>query len=159
ANAFNLGSGNQLYISSASSPNVGINTVGTGMPTTSGQTASLIPLAGGQSFSSPYDFFFANSSTLYVADDGNTNDCGGLQKWTLSGGTWSKAFSLLSIKTSGADLTGTNRTGLRQMTGVVSGSTVTIYATSNENSANRLVKFIDTVSNVLIGGVSETYLA
>ncbi|MEP0844925.1 MAG: PEP-CTERM sorting domain-containing protein [Phycisphaerae bacterium] len=42
---------------------------------------------------SPYDFLFIDSSTLYITDDNNAA-IGGIQKWTRSGSTWTKQYSL-----------------------------------------------------------------
>ncbi len=60
----------------------------------------------------PFGLFFANSHTLYVADEGNgigptpsgdysaadpaNNPTAGLQKWVLSGGSWHLAYTLAS---------------------------------------------------------------
>lgn len=60
----------------------------------------------------PFGLFFANSHTLYVADEGNgtsptssgdysaadpaSNPTAGLQKWVLSGGSWHLAYTLQS---------------------------------------------------------------
>ena len=51
---------------------------------------------------SPENYFFANADTLYVADSGAPKNTsadsplgdGGLQKWTLSGGTWTLDYTL-----------------------------------------------------------------
>jgi hypothetical protein len=59
--------GGQLYASSGSGAFVGVSTVGTGTPTGSGETMTL--LVGTGTGSSPYDFFFADPSTVYIADD------------------------------------------------------------------------------------------
>lgn len=82
--------GGQLYISSASSGFYGVSQVGTGLPTTSGQTTSLLP---GVNDSSNYAFvvFDANANEagndlIYVADD-NTSK-GGIIKYSKVGGIW-----------------------------------------------------------------------
>jgi hypothetical protein len=125
------------------------NTGGTGKVTiTSGASSN------GNSFNaslqinvSPSNYFFANASTLYVADTGSPKQTsatsnlgdGGLQKWVNSAsngsGTWSLAYTLYKglnlvknptntpANTSGA-------TGLYGLTGVVSGSNVYLYATN-----------------------------
>ncbi|RZL00269.1 MAG: DUF3616 domain-containing protein, partial [Hymenobacter sp.] len=70
-----------LYVSSGSVPTYGVVQVGTGLPTTAGQTQTLLPgfPIGGTSSTtaSSYSFFFTDQSTavagndvLYVADDG-----------------------------------------------------------------------------------------
>ena len=54
---------------------------------------------------SPESYFFANSTTLYVADSGRPKNGskgttglgdGGLQKWTLNDGTWTLDYTLSS---------------------------------------------------------------
>ncbi len=90
---------------------------------------------------SPVNYFFANASTLYVADSGNpknnsasTIGDGGLQKWINSSsngtGTWSLVYTLhqnlpLVLNTSAA-----GTTGLYGITGVVNGTTVQLFATN-----------------------------
>ena len=84
----------QLYVSSASGTTQGILTVGTGTPTTGGQTMALLtgfPTASGPS---NYDYVFADPNTIYVADD-RTTVGGGIEKWVQSGGTWTEAYSAL----------------------------------------------------------------
>ncbi|OJW82468.1 MAG: hypothetical protein BGO69_17630 [Bacteroidetes bacterium 46-16] len=76
----------QLFISSGSGA-TRVATVGTGLPTTTGQTITNIP---GPVLSSPYQYFFADLSetvpgvdVLYVADDAI-----GLVRFSLVGGSW-----------------------------------------------------------------------
>ena len=112
----------QLYVSSGSGSFRGVNTVGAGTPTTSGQTTTrLTGLADGTN-PSDYGYFIADLSTsvpgvdtLYIADD---NDVVGLMKWSLVGGTWTNTGA---ITATGAVY--------RSVTGTVSGSSVTLYAT------------------------------
>ncbi len=90
---------NQLYVSSQSGTFVGISTVGTGTPATSGQTITLLPgmtndVVNGNN-QSPYGFVFADESTLYVADDRTITNGGGIVKYTKDGGgNWSVAYRL-----------------------------------------------------------------
>ncbi|HKO58246.1 MAG TPA: DUF5689 domain-containing protein, partial [Thermoanaerobaculia bacterium] len=112
----------QLYISTSSGAFQGPATVGSGTPTTSGQTTVLLPGFPTAAGPSAYAFFFADLSasvagvdTVYVADD-RASPNGGIQKWSYDGTTWT--------------LTGT--TGLssaRGLIGTVSGTTVTLYVT------------------------------
>src|SRR5204863_7211926 len=81
--------GGQLYTSTSSGSTVRLGTVGTGMPTTSGQTITNIP--GFPTSGSPYAYYFADLSagvagvdTLYVASD----DAAALTKFSLVGGSW-----------------------------------------------------------------------
>ena len=101
---------------------------------------------------SPENFFFANSSTLYVADSGNPKGGGlgdgGLQKWSLVGGKWnldytlSSGLNLVSDKTADPGSAGQATTGLIGLTGKVNANgTVSLYA-----------------SNSTIGDLNQTYL-
>jgi hypothetical protein len=111
---------------------------GQGNTLNSGDTGTVIHL-------SPENFFFANSTTLYVADGGDPKQGGigdgGLQKWSLVGGTWTLDYTL-SSGLNLVDNSGTaGTTGLIGLTGVVTGDTVTLYAT-----------------NATIGDLDPTYL-
>jgi hypothetical protein len=121
--------GGQLYISSASG-SFRLATVGLGAPTTAGQTITNLP-GFPTSTTSPYSFLFADLNptlpgvdTVYVTDD---TSLGNILKYTLSGGTWSATGSI------SASL-------IRGLTGVVSGSSVTLYGTTSGN----LYSFTDT---------------
>ena len=124
----------QLYDSSAAGSNVGVNTVGTGLLTTAGQTVTLLPGATAATNAYAYvlldrDAGVAGLDTLYVADQTNAN---GLLKYSFNGSTW----------TSRGNITG-SFTGL---TGVVNGSGVDLYATSGTAAGNALVKFTDSTA-------------
>lgn len=129
--------GGQLYNDASSSPFFGVGTVGTGLPTTSGQTfteLSGFPTSGTHS---SYDYWFKDASTLYVADDGGATSGGGIQKWTLSSGTWSLAYTLLN--------NGTTTTAVRGLAGTVDGSgNAVLYATTTASSANSIITVTDT---------------
>jgi Bacterial Ig domain len=125
----------QLYVSSGSGTNTfrGVNTVGSGTPTSTGNTTTRLPGLADSTNNSDYSFFFADLSpsvagvdTLYIADDG----AAALMKWSLVGGTWVSNGAI-----------GTATDTYRGVTGVVNGSTVTLYAT---RTANQLVSFVDT---------------
>jgi hypothetical protein len=109
--------GGQLYVSTQSGA-FRLATVGTGTPTTAGQTITNLPGLP-TSTGSPYAFYFADLDagvagvdTLYYADDG-----GNVNKWSLVAGTWVAA---------GTAALGT----VRGLTGSTSGSTVTLYLTN-----------------------------
>jgi len=118
--------GGQLYVSSGLAT-FRLGTVGTGTPTTSGQTITSLPgfpTATGGNPLSPYQFFFADLDggvagldTLYVADDGSVANGGGIQKYSLVGGSWT-ANGIVALA------------GTRGLTGVVNGSSVTLYVTN-----------------------------
>ena len=84
----------------------------------------------------PENFYFANSSTLYVADGGQPKQGGvgdgGLQKYSLVNGTWKLDYTLssgLSLVNGTTAKAGT--TGLIGLTGTTSGDTVSLYATNS----------------------------
>jgi hypothetical protein len=120
------------------------NTGGTGKETiTSGANSNGNGLNTGLGINiSPVSYFFANASTLYVADSGDTKQTsansplgdGGLQKWINSSpsgsGTWTLAYTLhqglpLVLNTNSA---GTS--GLYGLAGRVSNGSVELYATN-----------------------------
>lgn len=123
----------ELFISSATGTFQGISQVGSGMPTTSGQTITLLPGFPTSSGPDPWDFWFADPATLYVAD-GRTTAAGGIQKWLFNGTTWSLAYTL------NAGL----GAGVRGLIGTVESGVATLYATTTESNANRLVTVTDT---------------
>jgi hypothetical protein len=130
----------QLYTSTMSGAFRGVNTVGTGLPTTSGQTTTLLPGFDPATGSpqSAYAFFFTDANTLYVADD-RVSGVGGIQKWTFDGTDWNFQYSTL-LATSGD--AGAGARGLYVSGGV-------IYATSSEpgsttGTGNRIVSLTDT---------------
>jgi hypothetical protein len=129
----------QLYISAASGAFLGIASIGTGTPTTSGQTTTALTGFPTSGTHSSYGFSINPTSTIaYVADDGAVGAGGGIQKWTSSGGTWSLAYTLLN--------NGTTTTAVRGLTVDWSGANPIIYATTSVASANTLIKVTDSGS-------------
>ena len=109
--------GGQVYYSTGSGT-AGIYSLGTGLPTAGTQTATLLPGTNSNG-TSPYAFYLADLSTsvagydtLYVADSMK-----GIEKFALVGGTWTSLGQLAF-------------SGVTGLTATVSGSTVTLYATS-----------------------------
>jgi PEP-CTERM motif len=122
----------------------------------------------------PFGLWFANSTTLYVSDEGTggVSDVGpgsnaGLEKWSLVNGTWQLDYTLQNglvgqtqtyTGLNGNGLVGTvTEQGLRDISGVVnSDGTVTIYGvtsttdniTGNDNGddPNQLVSITDMLS-------------
>jgi hypothetical protein len=124
--------GGNLYASSASGAFVGVNQVGLGLPTTSGQTTTLLPgFPAGPAAPSPYGMFFSDANTLYVADDNLTTNGGGIQKWTQSGGVWTLQYTLDTGQ------------GVRGLAGVVNAGVVTLYA-NGPAGATSVLKITDT---------------
>ncbi len=150
-------------------------TVLPGFPTASAKTA-------GPTNDYPFGIWFANATTLYVADEGDGvvadaagSTTAGLQKWILTGGTWKMAYVLQNGLNLGQSYSITNypasitpaTAGLRNITGIVnSNGTATIYATTSTVSANgdagadpnKLVSITDTIANTTAAGAtSETF--
>lgn len=98
--------GGQLYIASASGASRGVNTIGTGLPTTP-DAMTLLAGTGSITGSSPNDFYLSSGNVLYIADDSATAGVGGLQKWELAAGVWSRTANFVPA----------NGGRLRQMTG------------------------------------------
>jgi len=164
----------QLYVSAASGSFQGIATVGSGVPTTSGQVPALLsgfPTSAGPS---SQDFHFADASTVYVADDRPAASGGGIQKWTESGGTWSLQYTLAVSATDGCrGLTGHADTGLRTLYATTTGAspttannlvrvvdtgptaTFTVVATSNTNTVFRGVRYIPYPSTFVVSGTGS----
>ena len=118
-----------LYFSTGSGTK-GIYQVGTGLPTTSGQTNTLVIASP-----SPYGFAISpDGNTAYIADDsavsGNTG--GGIIKWTKSGTTWTRAYTFAPA--------------VRSITVDFSSTNPVIYATSTELTNNKLIVITDTGS-------------
>jgi len=98
--------------------------------------------AGKQVNASPVGFFFANASTLYVADSGNPKNNsnpsslgnGGLQKWINTKadgtGTWNLAYTLYKGLNLVANTSAAGTTGLYGLAANVSGNLVQLYATN-----------------------------
>ena len=121
-----VASGNLYTLSSGT----GANQIGSGLPTTAGQTNAAVPGLATAASSSPYAVFFADLSAAvpgpdvaYVTDD-RTAAGGGIQKYSLVAGTW----ALNGTIASGA----TVRPALRGLAGAVApvGNVVTLAATS-----------------------------
>jgi hypothetical protein len=140
------------------------NSGGTGKVTINGNGNNLN--AGLQINLSPVNYFFANASTLYVADSGNPKNNsatsslgnGGLQKWVNSAmdgsGTWSLAYTLYNGLNLVANSKTTGTTGLYGLTGTVSGGVVALYATNytlNDLDFTYLYGITDTLSTMTAG--------
>src|SRR5262249_29308679 len=123
----------QIYTSSASGMFQGISTIGTGLPTSGVQSATILPGFPTVAGPSNYDFFFADPNTLYVCDD-RPSAAGGIEKWVFSGGNWNLVYTLnpsLNI-------------GCRGITGIVTAGQTVLYATTAETAFNHIVMVTDT---------------
>jgi hypothetical protein len=116
----------------------------------------------------PFAVFFANATTMYVSDEGSgdaldKNSHAGLEKWSLVSGFWQLDYVLTQglIGVVDSNLTGPDgpypavtTVGLRNLTGVVNGDKVTLWATTSTSSAsgdngadpNRVVVITDQLS-------------
>jgi hypothetical protein len=105
-----------------------------GAPTGPATATALILTAGtGTGSASPYDFAFNSGMTLaYIADDRTTANGGGIQRWDFNGTSWILTYTI----TSGGPVRG--------LAVDFSGTDPVLYATTTENSNNRLIKITDT---------------
>lgn len=139
-----IGNG-QIYLTTASGTAFRLATVGTGKPTTAGQSVTSLPGLP-TSVIGPYSFYLADLSvgvggydTLYLTD----NAGGTITKYSLVSGTWT--------------LNGTiTQAGVNGLTGSHNGATVTLYATTTSN----LYQVIDTAGyNVAPSSTTPTSIA
>jgi len=120
---------NQLFIGTASG-STRLAAIGTGLPTTSGQTATLFNGITSTTLVSPYQFTLLDldatvdgPDVLYVTDDGTgTNPTPGIHKFSLVGGAW--------VSNGVVDAT----TGYRGLAGEAVGGTVNLYAVKSANT-------------------------
>jgi hypothetical protein len=77
---------------STGSTTLGVHKIGSGLPTTTGQTAALIIPTG--TGSSPYGFQFNTAETVCYVADSRTAAGGGVQKWVNTAGTWALAYTI-----------------------------------------------------------------
>jgi hypothetical protein len=111
-------------------------------------------------FYSPEGFIFANSSTLYVADTGvpkaggtGALGDGGIQKWSLSGGTWSLDYTLTPsnfLAPSAVPTATTGESGFEAITAQVVGGNVNLYAVSytvGDDNPDGLYAITDSLSD------------
>jgi hypothetical protein len=159
-------------------PAAGTNTFGsiTVLPGFPAGLATNISVSNPSTLFFPFGIWFANSTTLYVGDEGTgnntstdnptTNPHAGLQKWSLVNGVWQLDYTLqnglqlgvpyvVTDPVSGNSYFPTETDGLRNITGIVnSDGTVTIYGVTSTVSAsgdqgadpNRLVAITDNLS-------------
>jgi autotransporter passenger strand-loop-strand repeat protein len=169
----------QLYVSADSKvgPTDGIATFG-GLPSSattpaflSGIETSVVLTAAtangindadiGKSVNlSPENYFFANPTTLYVADGGNPKagglGDGGLQKWTLNTrtGVWSLDYTLNAGLPLSPDTATDGTSGLIGLTGTLNANgTVTLFATTEgigDLDQTYVVSVTDTVANMIV---------
>ena len=122
---------------------------------------------------SPEQYFFANSTTLYVTDSGQPKNGnpdkaalgeGGLQKWSFNGTTWVLDYDLFAglnlvdnATANASDPTAPGVTGLFGLTGEVVDGNVELFATSyglNELSPSYLYEITDVLSDTMASQVN-----
>jgi hypothetical protein len=167
---------NQLYATSASGSWLGIATVGTGLPTTTSSPGwTILPGMPTSGTHSPYDFWFKDANTVYLADDTAAASGGGIQKWTQSGGTWTLQYTLLNNGTTSQTARGlagavdsSGNVDLFFTTGNLLGevidtgvntSTFTTLATAGTGYQFRGVELIPEPSAAVLGGLGLLALA
>jgi len=183
---------NTLYVTKGSGSN-GIDTVyqvGTAgtLPTLATAASTPITVLPGFNTASakeaptgpnPFGIWFANATTLYVADEGDgtgadaaTSKYAGLEKWSLVNGTWQMDYVLQNGLNLGVPYSIANyptslnpaTDGLRNLTGINNGNgTVTLYAITSTVSSNgdtgadpnMLVMITDTLANLTAAGAAS----
>jgi hypothetical protein len=85
---------------STGSTTLGVHKIGSGLPTTTGQTAALIIPTG--TGSNPYGFQFNTAETVCYVADARTAAGGGVQKWVNTAGTWALAYTMSVGASTGA---------------------------------------------------------
>jgi hypothetical protein len=130
--------GNTLYSTSTTSTATSIVQIGTSgtLPTSAASATNLSGLPLGSSSDSPHQFLIFNeggNQVAYIADDTGS----ALSKYELVSGNWASEGK---VGTGANDVTG--------LTGVLSGTTVTLYATllngdSTSGSAAQLISLVD----------------
>lgn len=155
----------QLYVGTGSGTFNGVNTVGTGLPTTTGQTITNLPSMDAVTDTnlSTYDYFFADANTLYVADD-RTTLSGGLSKWTFNGSVWNLLWSLKNFDVNNDGTNESTTMGIRGLTGQVqSDGSVSLFAITNNHNfggqtgGNSLVSFSDLLTGTTISGTAKFF--
>jgi len=139
----------QLYVSAQSGTFQSVATVGTGLPTTTGQIATTLPGKPTIAGPSAFDFWFANSTTLFIADDRSPGGGGGgIQKWTFDGSNWTLVYTLSNSLTAGC----------RGLAGKLNGNIATLYAVTADaitgTTGNKVVTVEDTDSSAAFSTVA-----
>jgi hypothetical protein len=130
----------ELNLANNASPTNSVSSAGK-ITLTASETNGINSTGGSNSVNlSPSGYFFANASTLYIADTGNTKQTsgnsplgdGGLQKWINTksdgSGTWELMYTLSKGLNLVAASSAAGTTGLYSLTGVVNGANVNLYA-------------------------------
>jgi len=159
-NLFALG-GNLCYSCDQNSSSKGTQTgifEYNGFPTTNAQGIGtrLTPASAGGVNYSPEGVWFANATTMYVADTGDPKaggtGAGGLQKWVYNGSAWVLQYTLRSpnfLPVTSATSASSGETGLEAVTGTVTNGVATLYGcsyTAGDANPNGLYGVTDTLT-------------
>ena len=132
----------QLFVSSATTNLNGLLSV----DTVEGKMTGLDAIPGGNSSANTVQFFLADLSqdeagvdTAYVTDSRNQAGGGGLRKYSLFEGSWTATGAIAGMQPAGEPAV----SNLRGLTGVVNGSTVTLYGTRTSGGGGQLLSFTD----------------
>ena len=115
-------------------------------------TAGATVFLSAGSKASTYGFALNTNATIaYLADDSLKGN-GGIQRWNYAGGAWAMTYAF----------TGLTNVGARGVAVDFSGAAPFIYATTAENSTNRLVAITDTgaastVITLATAGVNQNF--
>ena len=103
---------------------------------------------------SPENFFFANASTLYVADSGQPKrkglGDGGLQKWSLVDGRWQLDYTLAKGLDLQPNTAHAGTSGLIGLTGRVANDRVELFATTSS---------LDETGQTFVVGIADSLSA
>lgn len=140
----------QLYTSSQSGTNIGISTVGTGLPTATGSATTILSgTTSNSDLTNPQGFVFADidgngtPEVLYVSD-GNL----GIVKFSNNGGVWTKRGSLPNPASRASAGLGLQMSGSNRVLFICLGT--------SSSPANEIYKFTDNSlaeSNIASNGV------
>jgi hypothetical protein len=135
-----IATGAPTQLSSANDASTPVAVTSTGKVTLTAGETNGINSAGQQINLSPENYFFANSTTMYVADSGDgkqtsatsTLGDGGLQKWSLVGGVWELDYTLSLGLDLVANSSADGTSGLLGLTGelIDGGTEVELFATN-----------------------------
>jgi hypothetical protein len=136
-----------IYGVSAVAGNPGVMRI-TGLPTAPATLEWLID----SSADSPSDCEVSPDSRLiYVADDRNAANGGGIKRWEFNGASWNVAYTLSDGLAAGA----------RYVTADFSGPTPVLYAVTTEDSNNQIVRISDdgggTGTVIAFAGANQTF--
>jgi hypothetical protein len=136
----------------------------TGLPTSSEGSSSgtrITPVTatiGGKTVNlSPQGYFFANPTTLYIADTGDPKaggtGAGGIQKWGFNGSSWVLLYEFANpsgfVAPASATSVSHGETGMEALAGQVVNGVASLYAvsyTAGDADPNGLYGVTDTVS-------------